>query len=267
VAGGCGNATSSEATLTMASCSAATLLNSSFELGNISGLATNWTSYQRTPYPTTTAYSIQMASPPSGAGTNYQQIANTSSTGGGGVRQDITGCTIGASYTIAGWMRGNSALYSTCTVKVSPATSTTWSTAVDLNPAATYTGTTWTSFSGTVVATATSMTLWLDGQTGSTGQNKAECFDGITVTCTGGQGQGIVILPTPLQFTSVAMLPDNQVQLVLVGELGASVTIYRSGDLMTWTSLTNVINTGGTLEFTDSLSADEPQRFYRATTP
>jgi hypothetical protein len=29
------------------------------------------------------------------------------------------------------------------------------------------------------------MTLWLDGQTGSTGQNKAECFDSLTVTCLG----------------------------------------------------------------------------------
>ena len=50
----------------------------------------------------------------------YQQIANTSSTGGGGVRQDVTGCAIGATYQISGWMRGNSVLYSTCTVKVSP---------------------------------------------------------------------------------------------------------------------------------------------------
>ena len=27
------------------------------------------------------------------------------------------------------------------------------------------------------------MTLWLDGQTGGTGLNKAECFDAVTVTC------------------------------------------------------------------------------------
>jgi hypothetical protein len=99
------------------------------------------------------------------------------------VRQNITGCVIGATYTVAGWFRGNSALYSTCTVKVSPTASTTWSTAVNLTPAATFTGRYWTNFSGTVTATGTNMTLWLDGQTGSTGQNKAECFDAITVTC------------------------------------------------------------------------------------
>ena len=54
---------------------------------------------------------------------------------------------------------------------------------MDLNPPQAFTGNYWTNFSGTVVATGTSMTLWLDGQTGSTGLNKAECFDSVTVTC------------------------------------------------------------------------------------
>jgi hypothetical protein len=183
VTAGCGSSTSFQGALTVSSCSTPTLLNPSFELGNISGVATNWTGYQRTPNPTT-VWTIQTASPPSGAGLQYQQIANTSSTGGGGVRQNITGCTVGATYTIAGWMRGNSSAYSTCTVKVSPTASTSWSTAINLTPAATFTGSYWTNFSGTVTATATNMTLWLDGQTTGTGQNKAECFDGITVTCT-----------------------------------------------------------------------------------
>ncbi len=181
VTGSCGSATSSPATLIV--CVAPTLLNASFELANISGVATNWIGYQRSPNPTT-VWTIQTASPPAGAGTNYQQIANTSSAGGGGVRQDIKNCVIGARYTIAGWFRGNSQLYSTCTVKVSPTASTSWATATNLNPPATFTGSYWTNFSGTVVATGTNMTLWLDGQTGSTGLNKAECFDAITVTCT-----------------------------------------------------------------------------------
>ncbi len=180
VTAGCGSANSSTATLTV--CNVASLLNPSFELSNLSGVATNWTGYQRSPNPTT-VWTIQTASPPSGTGTNYQQIANTTSTGGGGVRQDIKNCVIGATYRVAGWYRGNSTLYATCTVKVSPTASTSWATAINLSPAATFTGSTWTNFSGTVVATSTNMTLWLDGQTGGTGQNKAECFDGITVTC------------------------------------------------------------------------------------
>ncbi len=182
VTAGCGSSTSFQGALTVSSCATPILLNSSFEGGNVSGVATNWTGYQRSPNPTT-VWSIQTASPPSGGGVQYQQIANTSSTGGGGVRQNITGCVIGATYTIAGWMRGNSAS-AICTVKVSPTASTSWATAINLSPAATYSGASWTNFSGTVTATGTNMTLWLDGQTTGTGLNKAECFDAITVTCT-----------------------------------------------------------------------------------
>jgi hypothetical protein len=179
VAGGCGSAVSAEASLAV--CTTPGLVNPSFEGGSTGGVGTGWIGYQRPPNPTT-VWSIQTASPPSGGGLQYQQIANTSSTGGGGVRQNITGCVPGAKYRISGWMRGNSA-YATCTVKVSPTASTSWSTAINLNPPQTYSGNTWTAFSGTVVATGTNMTLWLDGQTGGTGLNKAECFDAITVTC------------------------------------------------------------------------------------
>jgi hypothetical protein len=79
-------------------------------------------------------------------------------------------------------MRGNSAS-ATCRVKVSPTTSTNWSSAIDLTPPQSYSGSTWTAFSGTVVASNATMTLWLDGQTGGTGLNKAECLDVIAVTC------------------------------------------------------------------------------------
>ena len=55
------------------------------------------------------------------------------------MRQDVTGCVIGATYQISGWMRGNST-FASCTVKVSPTASTSWATAINLSPAATYTG-------------------------------------------------------------------------------------------------------------------------------
>jgi hypothetical protein len=176
---------SSAATLTVVpNCVPASLANGNFEGGNTGGIADGWTGYQRAPNPTT-VWVIQTNAPPAGGGLQYQQIANTSSAGGGGVRQDIHGCIAGATYRISGWMRGNSLAYSTCTVKVSPTASTDWSTAADLNPPQTLTGNAWTNFSGTVVATSTSMTLWLDGQTGGSAQNKAECFDSVTVTCLG----------------------------------------------------------------------------------
>ena len=84
------------------------------------------------------------------------------------MRQNITGCVVGATYQIAGWYRSNSN-NGRARVRVSPTASTDWSTAVDLNPIADYgIGVTWTNFSGTVVATGTNMTLWLDGVQTST---------------------------------------------------------------------------------------------------
>jgi hypothetical protein len=182
-AGSSGNSATISVTLsTPVICPAVTLVNAGFEGGNTGGVAQGWAGYQRPPLPTT-VWSIQTANPPEPGSTQYQQIANTSSTGGGGVRQNITGCIPGATYIISGWMRGNSAAYSTCRVKVSPSASTDWATAIDLNPPQVYTGDTWTPFSGAVVAASTNMTLWLDGQTGGSGLNKAECFDSISITC------------------------------------------------------------------------------------
>jgi hypothetical protein len=235
------------------------LLNASFEgTTNALGVGTNWVGYQRAPNPTT-VWKILTTSPPTGGGAQYQQIANTSGAGGGGVRQDITGCVIGATYQISGWMRGNSIAYATCRVKVSPSASTDWNTAIDLNPPQTVTGDYWTNFSGTVVATGPSMTLWLDGQTGGTGQNKAECFDAVTVTC--------LAAPPPLRFESAGLVAPNQLRLVLSGEPGGTVTVRRSSNLVNWVVLTNLVNTNGILQLTDPTAGAAVQRFYRATSP
>jgi len=255
-----GSVTSSVASLVLGRpCSAPVLLNSSFEGPTaVPGISTNWVGYQRSPNPGITVWSIQTASPPPGGGTQYQQIANTNSTAGG-VRQDITGCVVGATYQISGWMRGNSGLYSTCTVKVSPTASTSWSTAIDLSPPQTFTGNYWTNFSGTVVATGPSITLWLDGQTTGTAQFKAECFDAVAVTCLGA--------PPPLRLESVGSQAPGQVRLVLSGEPGKTVTLWRSSDLVHWEVLTNLWNTNGLVQFSEPMAGNGPQHFYRATIP
>jgi hypothetical protein len=67
---------------------------------------------------------------------------------------------------------------------------------MDLNPAQTTTSASWVSFSGTVTATGTSMTLWLDGHTGGSGLNKTACFDLITVSgCNNPSGPTITQQP------------------------------------------------------------------------
>jgi hypothetical protein len=128
-----------------------------------------------------------------------------------------------------------------------------------MNPPQTYTGTNWTAFSGTVVATGTNMTIWLDGQTSGTGKFKAECFDVVTVTC--------MVAPPPLRFESTAVVDQGQVRLVLSGEPGKSVTVHRSSDLVNWLVLTNLLNTNGIVQFTDTSASNGLQRFYHATSP
>jgi hypothetical protein len=184
-----------------------------------------------------------------------------SSTGGGGVRQNVTGCVVGGTYQVSGWMRGNSAL-ATCRVKVSPAASTNFNTAIDLNPPQFVSTNIWVPFSGTVVATSTNMTIWLDGTTGGTGQNKAECFDSVTVACLSAPAQ-----PTAPYFQSVTWLAQKQARLVLSGSPGSSVTILRSSNLVNWVVLTNLTNPSGTLQYTDTTASSVLHRFYRATSP
>ncbi len=255
-----GNSLTIAAATTILTCSPATLLNGNFEgPTNAPGLSTNWTAYVRAPIPPIVAWSIQNASPPPGGLTQYQQIAVTNAFGGGaGVRQDITGCTPGATYIVSGWLRGNSGTRLTCRVRVSPTASTNWSTAMDLNPPQTYVTATWTNFSGTVVAASTNMTLWLDGETTAAAQYKAACFDVVTVSCP--------YVP-PFQFESVAAQPPNQLSLVLSNAPYASVTIQQSSDLVNWGVLTNLAATNGTVRFTDTSASNAVRRFYNATSP
>ena len=237
-------------------CTPGGLLDASFEGStNASGVATNWTTYTRSPTPATIAYKVQTSGPAPGCGLQYQQTATSSSTGGAGVRQDISGCTIGATYTISGWMRGNS-LFSTCTVKVSPSASTSWSSAIHLNPPATVSTNAWVPFSGTVVAAGTTMTLWLDCQTTGTGNFNVACYDGITVSC-----------PPAFRVESFGGFPPGQFSMILSNAPFPNVTISGSGDLVSWTILTNAIPTNGTVRFTDPSASNAVQRFYKATSP
>jgi hypothetical protein len=256
-----GTITSAPATLTVTVpifCNPVSLVNGGFEGGNSGGVATGWTAYEVNA-PSIKVWSVQTVSPPEGL--RYQQIQayNAAHTASAGVRQNITGCVVGATYQIAGWFRSNSN-NGRARVRVSPTASTDWITAIDLNPVADYgVGVTWATFSGTVVATGTNMMLWLDGRTIASTSGNVGCFDGVTVACLG---------PTaPLRFDSVTFPTPNQVGLVLSGPPGGSVTILRSSNLVNWVTLTNLTNPSGTLQFTDTTTPNVPHQFYRATSP
>ncbi len=258
-AGVSGNSGTISVTLMVApGCSVGSLVNADFNGGNTAGVATGWTAYEVNG-PTIKSWSIQSAT--SADGTQYQQIQgyNAAFTASAGVRQDVTGCTVGATYKVAGWYRSNSD-NGRARVKVSPTASTNWNTAIDLNPVADYgSGVVWTTFSGTVVATGSNMTIWLDGRTIAGPSAKVGCFDAVTVTCLG--------TATPPHIEAVMMLPQKLLNLVVSGEPGSSLTIERSTNLLNWTTWTNMVNTNGTVQVIDMTATNAVERYYRAASP
>ena len=88
----------------------------------------------------------------------------------------------------------------TTRVRVTPGGSTTYSSAIDLSPAASINGVafgtaSYKNFSGTVVATATSMTLFLDGTTPYS-KSHVSAFDCMSVTCLNAPMLGYVAPPS-----------------------------------------------------------------------
>ena len=236
-------------------CNPVSLANGAFETTNGTGVATGWTAYEVNA-PTIKVWSIQTNLAPEGS--KYQQIQayNAAWTANAGVRQDVTGCAIGATYQIAGWYRSNSD-NGRARVRVSPTASADWNTAVELNPVADYGSTAvWATFSGTVVATGTNMTLWLDGRTIGGTAGKVGCFDAVTVTCLG------PIVPPLLEFKQqgtdlVFRWPTNY------GNYGLIATTNLGAPWSGVTPSPTVVN--GTNVVTNPISGE--RKFYRLMRP
>jgi len=68
---------------------------------------------------------------------------------------------------------------------------------------------------------------------------------------------------TPAEFSSPVVLSNGSFKFSVNG--GAlNYGIDASTDMINWVRLTNVLNTVGTIKFTDSTAASSPQRFFRA---
>jgi hypothetical protein len=76
-----------------------------------------------------------------------------------------------------------------------------------------------------------------------------------------------VKVPAPVKFEMIDLSATNQVRVFVSSEPGSSVTLYASSNLVEWIVVTNLVNTSGTVGFSESLSGDAPQRFYRASSP
>lgn len=82
-------------------------------------------------------------------------------------------------------------------------------------------------------------------------------------------GNPVLVADKPWEGTIVyiygTVLP-NEVQLTVISERGASVTVFRSSNLVQWASFTNLVNTSGTTQVTDMPPANQAQLFYRLQT-
>ena len=67
---------------------------------------------------------------------------------------------------------------------------------------------------------------------------------------------------TPYFLTPIVV--NGNVTLFLLGAAGSTYQIQSSPDLTNWTSLTNIINPSGMVQFTDTNTASFSVRFYRA---
>ncbi|MEK7782170.1 MAG: immunoglobulin domain-containing protein, partial [Verrucomicrobiota bacterium] len=71
----------------------------------------------------------------------------------------------------------------------------------------------------------------------------------------------------PLEFTSIAALPDGKVTLGVTGDPGFNVLLQTSTNLVDWSALTNLVNPTGTLSFTNPPAPGVPYQFFRALYP
>ncbi len=74
----------------------------------------------------------------------------------------------------------------------------------------------------------------------------------------------LTVSVVPFQFQSITLLSNGSVQLTLTGVTGGNCSVNISSDLTHWTLLTNLVNSNGTIQFTDSVSTNTSSRFYRA---
>jgi len=61
-----------------------------------------------------------------------------------------------------------------------------------------------------------------------------------------------------------AGLTNGSLRLLLTGSIGLAYEVESSTNLVEWTSLGTITNTTRTMQFVDSVAANQPQRFYRA---
>jgi hypothetical protein len=95
-------------------------------------------------------------------------------------------------------------------------------------------------------------------------------FYSVVVSNAGGsvtsESASLTVNTVPRQFQSVTVSPDNKIQMLFSGPVGSTNVIEISTNLTTWNPFTNLVNTSGTVQFTDGMT-NGVQRFYRSRQP
>jgi hypothetical protein len=77
-------------------------------------------------------------------------------------------------------------------------------------------------------------------------------------------------VPPPSQEASIAVVTNSSQGMPtfqLTGQPGYTYIIQASTNLVNWVNLTTLVNTNGTVTFTDPSTTNYPQRYYRAVAP
>ncbi|MEI8342461.1 MAG: Ig-like domain-containing protein [Verrucomicrobiota bacterium] len=77
------------------------------------------------------------------------------------------------------------------------------------------------------------------------------------------QSVPVSVTVTQPAITALERLNDGTYEMTLTGAPGRNNTVYVSNDLKTWTLLTSVMNSTGTLAVVDYEAASATRRFYR----
>ena len=80
-------------------------------------------------------------------------------------------------------------------------------------------------------------------------------------------GSLVVTRSNSFLFEAITLPGPDQVQLQLIGEVGATWNLQHSADLSTWEPLATVTNLTGRLEYIHTTPSGAGQRFYRAVKP
>jgi len=97
-----------------------------------------------------------------------------------------------------------------------------------------------------------------DATAGMTCQIAVDGYDGVS---------GLIVLgirTASVRLSAPERRPDGTFQFILTGPAGSTNEIEASADLMNWTPVGTVVDTSGTLTFTDSTATNSQKRFYRA---